>query len=30
VDRLMHSLRTIDRPLRDDVAIMALRRTPEG
>jgi serine phosphatase RsbU (regulator of sigma subunit) len=30
VDRLMHALRAIDRPLRDDVAIMALRRTPAG
>jgi serine phosphatase RsbU (regulator of sigma subunit) len=27
VDRLMQALRRIDRPLRDDVAIMALRRT---
>jgi serine phosphatase RsbU (regulator of sigma subunit) len=27
VDRLMHALQTIERPLRDDVAIMALRRT---
>ena len=28
VDRLTHALREVDRPLRDDVAIMALRRTP--
>jgi sigma-B regulation protein RsbU (phosphoserine phosphatase) len=30
VDRLMQALGAIDRPLRDDVAIMALRRTPAG
>jgi sigma-B regulation protein RsbU (phosphoserine phosphatase) len=29
IDRLVHALRRIDRPLRDDVALMALRRTPE-
>lgn len=28
VDRLMQALRGVDRPLRDDIAIMALRRTP--
>lgn len=28
VERLMDALRGVDRPLRDDVAIMALRRTP--
>ncbi|HTN22740.1 MAG TPA: PP2C family protein-serine/threonine phosphatase [Solirubrobacteraceae bacterium] len=28
VDRLMDALQEVDRPLRDDVAIMALRRTP--
>ena len=28
VDRLMQALRDVDRPLRDDIAIMALRRTP--
>ncbi len=28
VDRLTHELRTNERPLRDDVAIMVLRRTP--
>lgn len=28
VDRLRQALQRIDRPLRDDVAIMALRRTP--
>ena len=28
VDRLVQALRDVDRPLRDDVAIMALRRTP--
>ncbi len=29
VDRLIRALRDVDRPLRDDVAIMAVRRTPE-
>ena len=29
VDRLVDALHRTDRPLRDDVAIMALRRTPE-
>ena len=28
VDRLLHALRSSLRPLRDDIAIMALRRTP--
>lgn len=28
VDRLVQAVRDVDRPLRDDVAIMALRRTP--
>ena len=28
VDRLMYALQEIDRPLRDDVAFLALRRTP--
>jgi serine phosphatase RsbU (regulator of sigma subunit) len=28
VDRLVHLIDRIDRPLRDDVAVMALRRTP--
>jgi len=30
VDRLKRALRSVDRPLRDDVAIMALRRAPSG
>jgi phosphoserine phosphatase RsbU/P len=30
VDRLTHAVRDVDRPLRDDVAIMALRRTAPG
>lgn len=30
VDRLVQAVRDVDRPLRDDVAIMALRRTPAG
>jgi sigma-B regulation protein RsbU (phosphoserine phosphatase) len=30
VDRLKQVLQAIDRPLRDDFAIMALRRTPQG
>jgi sigma-B regulation protein RsbU (phosphoserine phosphatase) len=30
VDRLRDSVRRIDRPLRDDVAFMALRRTPSA
>ena len=30
VDRLMHAVRGNDRPLRDDVAILALRRRPAG
>jgi sigma-B regulation protein RsbU (phosphoserine phosphatase) len=30
VDRLVGALQRIDRPLRDDVAIMAVRRTPAG
>ena len=30
VDRLTHATRGNDRPLRDDVAILALRRTPAG
>jgi serine phosphatase RsbU (regulator of sigma subunit) len=30
VDRLVDELQRIDRPLRDDVALMALRRTPAG
>lgn len=28
VDRLMLALDDVDRPLRDDIAVMALRRTP--
>ena len=30
VDRLMDALRANPRPLRDDVAIMVLRRAPAG
>ena len=30
VDRLLRALHDVDRPLRDDIAIMTLRRTPTG